>query len=81
MSAWTTEKPTEPGYYWLRYKENGGTSAVEVVRYGNMVNGAPRYGLAVRWFGGGKPQWLDEFDAIQVDAWAHAIPPPREATP
>lgn len=63
--VWTTDKPTQPGYYWMQ-NEDWGPGIVYIWQH-------PLGRLEVEW--GDDSYILDGFDA---DKWAGPLPVPQE---
>jgi hypothetical protein len=74
---WTTEKPLDPGWYWVRSKHwssMSGTRPCMIIRLSSHTpSGCVHPTLAV--IHGPPPFFSLEYDA----EWAGPIPPPEEA--
>lgn len=73
MLVWSSEKPTKPGYYWVR-SEGEGVTSVPIIREVVVHDGTLR--VLIGWV------WLAHVEEEPDDMyWAGPIPLPEEPTP
>jgi hypothetical protein len=71
MTTWIQSKPSEPGFYWVRYFCEPIKEKMETLGMIHPTEG----GLWVYWVGTSEAVFLDDFDSEAE--WCGPIEPPR----